>query len=98
MVTEAPVKEKREIKELDISNVEDWVKKKLILNPSANTSLKHCYEAYKNYLEFEKKVVPLTKKSFSILFRKVLEEDANKGKVRFYQRSSILIKGVEIVE
>lgn len=98
MVTQAPVKEKTDIKELDNSNVKDWVKKKLILNPSSNTSLKHCYEAYKNYLEFEKKVVPLTKKSFSILFRELLREDENKGKVRFYQRSSILIKGVEIVE
>ena len=98
MVTEAPVKEKTDIKELDNSNVKDWVKKKLILNLSSNTSLKHCYEAYKNYLEFEKKVVPLTKKSFSILFRELLREDENKGKLRFYQRCSILIKGVEIVE
>ena len=40
--------------------------------------------------------MPLTKKSFSGLFRNLLKEYQDKGKVRFYQRSSILIKGVKI--
>jgi phage/plasmid-associated DNA primase len=96
MVTEELVKKNTEIKDFDTLNVKEWAGKKLQLNPSAKTSLKHCYEAYKNYLESDKKVVPLTKKSFSGLLRDLLKEDENNGKVRFYQRSYILIKGVQI--
>ncbi len=90
------IKKNTEIKDFDILNVKEWVKLKLKFNPSANTSLKHCYEAYKKYLESDKKIVPLTKKSFSSLFRNALKENEDNGQVRFYQRSSILIKGIEI--
>ncbi len=58
MITEAPVKKNKEIKTFDTLNVQDWVSKQLEFNPSAETSLKHCYEAYKKYLEIQKKVVP----------------------------------------
>ena len=91
-----PVKTNIAIKDLDISNVEKWITEQVVLNPSATISLKHCYEAYKEYLELKKELVTLTKKCFSSLFRNLVKEDEDNGKIRFYPRSSILIKGVEI--
>ena len=96
MVISSPVKKSKEIKEIDRLNLWDWFDKQIILNPSAKTSLNDCYETYKYYLEFHQQVVALSKKTFSGLFRELLQEDENKGKIRFYQRSSILIKGIEI--
>jgi phage/plasmid-associated DNA primase len=96
MITEAPVKKNKEIKTFDIVNVKDWIDKQLEFNPSAETYLKQCYEGYKKYLEIKKKVVPLSKKSFSRLFKDSLKEREDQGQIRFYQRSSILIRGVKL--
>lgn len=96
MVTSLPVKKSKEIKDIDRLNLLDWFDKEIILNPSANTSLNDCYETYKNHLEFQQKVVALSKKTFSGLFRELVQKDENEGRIRFYQRSSILIKGIEI--
>lgn len=93
---EWPVKKNKEIKPLDIKNVQDWINAKIYFKPYGNTSLKRCYEAYTNYLEVEKEVVPLTKKSLSSLLRDLLKEEEGIGKVRFYQRSYILIKVFQI--
>jgi hypothetical protein len=92
----APVKKNKETTDFDVLNLQEWVIKKVILNPSATTSLKDCYEAYKKYLEVEKRMIPLTKKSFSGIFKHVLKKYENQGQIRFYQRSSIFIKGIEI--
>jgi hypothetical protein len=92
----SPVKKNTEIKDFDIDNVQEWVNLKLEFNPSAKTSLKHCYEAYKKYLESEKEIVPLTKKSLSGLFKNLLKKHEDNGQVHFYHFSSIFIKSVEI--
>lgn len=96
MVTSLPVNKNKEIKDIDRLNLWNWFDKQIILKPSAETSLNDCYETYKYHLEFKQQVVALSKKSFSGLFRELLQEDENKGKIRFYQRYSILIKGIEI--
>lgn len=87
---------KIKVKDFDILYVEEWVDKKLELIPFANTYLKDCYEHYKKYSEVEKKILPLSKKSFSGLFRKTLKEKEETGQIRFYQPSSILVKGIKI--
>ena len=84
------------VKDFDTLNVEEWVDQKLEFIPSVNTYLKYCYEEYKKYSEVDKKIVAISKKSFSGLMRKTLKEFEDTGKIRFYQRSSILIKGVKI--
>ena len=96
MSTSSPVKKNIKINDLDTWNGQEWFNEKVVLNLSATPSLKHCYESYKNYLEVRKRVVPLTKKSLSGLFRDLVKENENQGKIRFYYFSSIFIKGIEI--
>ena len=84
------------VKDFDTLNVEEWIEKKLEFIPFANIYLKDCYEEYKKYSEVEKAIVPISKKSFSGLIRKTLKKFEDTGKIRFYQRSSILIKGVKL--
>ena len=48
---ELQIKKNTEIKPFDIDNVEDWINEQISFIPSEKTSLQHCYEAYKNYLE-----------------------------------------------
>ena len=84
-------------REVDKQYVNTWLNNRTLLNLTSKTSLNECYECYTIFLQRDEKKVPLTKTSFSSLFRDFLKHHEDQAKIRFYHESSLFIKKIELV-
>ncbi len=93
-----------ELKTKDVSQViqelqlKEWIESSLQLEPLSTVSLYQLYTNYSEYMSQVCKIVPFTKRNFSIALKKLLQQEIKTKKIEFFTRSSTFIRGIDLVE
>lgn len=77
--------------------LESWVKNYLKFDFLSTVSLHQLHTHYSEYMNQVCKIVPFTKKSFSIALKAYLKKETETKKIEFYIRSRVFIKGIELI-